>query len=112
MTVPNGSARLLPMVASNRRRRIEIKSDKIEIGPQRLTIYEIARIIGARAAQIANGAPILVSLAELNLSDPREIDIARKELEMKVLPITVQRWLPDGRYQNIPIQWLNLEEGI
>ena len=100
------------MVAFSKRKRVEIKSNKIEIGPPRLTIYEIARIIGARAAQIANGAPILISLAEFNLTNLKEIDIARRELELKVLPITVQRWLPDGRYQNIPIQWLNLEKGI
>lgn len=103
---------LLLMVTSDRQKRIEIKSNRVEIGPPRLTIYEIARIIGARAAQIANGAPILIPLAELDLTNLREIDIAKKELEMKVLPITIQRWLPDGRYQNIPIQWLHLEEGI
>ncbi len=100
------------MVAFGKRKRIEIKSDKIEIGPPRLTIYETARIIGARAAQIANGAPILISLIELKGSKLNEIDIAKKELEKGVLPITVQRWLPDGRYQNIPIQWLSYSEGI
>lgn len=100
------------MVAFSKRKKHEIKSDKIEIGPTRLTIYEIARIIGARAAQIANGAPILISLVGLDTSKIKEIDIAKKELELRALPITVQRWLPDGRYQNIPIQWLSYEEGI
>ncbi|MHA1590265.1 MAG: DNA-directed RNA polymerase subunit K [Candidatus Njordarchaeales archaeon] len=95
-----------------RKKSIEIKSNKVEIGPPRLTVYEIARIIGARATQIAFGAPILISLAEVTLTEINEIDIAKLELKLGVLPITIQRWLPDGRYQNIPIQWLKFEENI
>ncbi len=100
------------MVSPDNRYRKEIKSNKVEIGPPRLTIYEIARILGARAAQIAHGAPILVSLVGEDFSRLNEIEIAKKELKMGVLPITVQRWLPDGRYQNIPIQWLKYVENI
>jgi len=91
-------------------KRKEIKSDRIEIGPPKLTIYEIARILGARAAQIANGAPILISLIGRDISKLNEINIARLELKEKVLPITVQRWLPDGTYQNIPISMLKYIE--
>jgi len=100
------------MVTFPYKRRIEIKSDKIEVGPPRLTVYELARIIGARAAQIAHGAPILISLLANHDVKINEIEIARRELKAKVLPITVQRWLPDGRYQNIPIQWLKYLENI
>jgi DNA-directed RNA polymerase subunit K/omega len=49
------------------------------------------------------GAPILVDISE-GLSSP--IDIALKELEMNVLPITIRRTLPDGAYQDIPLRWL------
>jgi DNA-directed RNA polymerase subunit K/omega len=49
------------------------------------------------------GAPILVDISE-GLSSP--IDIALKELEMNVLPITIRRTLPDGAYQDIPLKWL------
>lgn len=94
------------------RRRKEVKSNRVEIGPPRLTIYEIARIIGARAAQIAYGAPIMISLLKEDFSKMNEIDIAKRELLAKVLPITIQRWLPDGRYQNIPIQWLQIIKDI
>jgi len=100
------------MVTFPYKRRIEIKSDKIEVGPPRLTVYELARIIGARAAQIAHGAPILISLLGNHNVKINEIEIARRELKAKVLPITVQRWLPDGRYQNISIQWLTYLENI
>ncbi len=50
------------------------------------TKYEKARIIGARALQIAMGAPVLI---ETNEKDP--IEIAIKEFEKGVIPITVKR---------------------
>lgn len=53
------------------------------------------------------GAPILIDLSE-GLSS--EIDIALKELEARILPITIRRTLPDGTYQDLPLTWLQ-EEG-
>jgi DNA-directed RNA polymerase subunit K len=50
------------------------------------TKYEKARIIGARALQLAMGAPVLLETDEL---DPIEIAIA--EFEKGVIPITVKR---------------------
>lgn len=93
-------------------RRREIKSDNIVIGPSRLTIYEIARIIGARATQIAYGAPILLPPKILKEVGKDEIQIAKEELRRGLLPITVQRWLPSGVYQNIPIKKLRFIENI
>jgi len=49
------------------------------------------------------GAPILVDVPE-GYSSP--IDIALKELEAGILPITIRRTLPDGTYQDIPLKWL------
>jgi len=79
---------------------------KIWVGPPKLTRFERARIVGARALQIAMGAPILVEPSQ-TASNP--IDIAIKELEMGILPITIRRTLPDGAFQDIPLKWL-LEE--
>jgi len=76
---------------------------KIWIGPPKLTRFERARIVGARALQIAMGAPILIEPSS-NLSNP--IDIALKELENGILPITIRRTLPDETYQDIPLRWL------
>ncbi len=59
--------------------------------------------MGARALQIAMGAPVLIKFSE-DLKNP--IDIALKELESGVLPITIRRTLPDGTYQDIPLKWL------
>jgi DNA-directed RNA polymerase subunit K/omega len=53
------------------------------------------------------GAPILVEVSE-GFSSP--IDIALKELEIGILPITIRRTLPDGTCQDIPIKWLQVEE--
>jgi len=50
------------------------------------TRYERARIVGARALQIAMGAPILIKDAK---GEP--VDIALEELQRGVLPITVKR---------------------
>ncbi|MBS7615386.1 DNA-directed RNA polymerase subunit K [Candidatus Bathyarchaeota archaeon] len=74
------------------------------IGPPKLTRFEKARIIGARALQIAMGAPILIQPTK-ERSSP--IDIAIEELNRGVLPITIRRTLPDGvTSQDIPIKWL------
>jgi DNA-directed RNA polymerase I, II, and III subunit RPABC2 len=80
-----------------------IKEKKILIGPPKLTRFESARIVGARSLQIAMGAPILVETPEPRASP---IDIAIQELEIKILPITIRRTLPDGTYQDIPLKWL------
>lgn len=52
------------------------------------TRFERARIIGARALQIAMGAPILIDVP-LGMVDP--VDIAESEFEKRVIPITVRR---------------------
>ncbi|MGD0029441.1 MAG: DNA-directed RNA polymerase subunit K [Candidatus Bathyarchaeia archaeon] len=73
------------------------------MGPPKMTRFEKARIVGARALQISMGAPILVDISE-GITSP--IDIAMKELAMNILPITIRRTLPDGTYQDIPLKWL------
>ncbi len=76
---------------------------KVLIGPPKLTRFERARIIGARALQISMGAPLFIEPPEESMN---EIELALKEFEEGVLPYTVRRKLPDGSYQDIPIQWL------
>ncbi len=51
------------------------------------TRFEKARIIGARALQISYGAPVLVDGVD-DMIDP--IDIAMKEYENDLIPITVK----------------------
>jgi len=52
----------------------------------KLTRYERARIIGARALQISLGAPVLL---DIDRGEP--IDLAMEELRLGVIPITVKR---------------------
>ncbi|MGQ0638479.1 MAG: DNA-directed RNA polymerase subunit K [Nitrososphaerota archaeon] len=73
---------------------------KIHIGPPTLTRFEKARILGARALQLSLGAPPFIPI-------PKEVatslDLAYTELEKRVIPITIKRVLPNGDFQNIPI---------
>lgn len=57
------------------------------------TKYEIARMIGSRALQIAMGAPFLVKLSPQDLEkiSYNPIEIAKLEFEKDVLPLTVKR---------------------
>lgn len=60
----------------------------------RLTRFEVARIVGARALQVALGAPILVEVKD-NKFDP--IEIAEKEFKENKIPMTIKRTLPNNQ---------------
>ncbi len=62
------------------------------------TKYEKARVIGARALQLAMGAPVLVKLgkAELERINYSPIAIAKLEFEKGIMPIMVKRPLPES----------------
>ncbi len=75
----------------------------VNVGPPKITRFEKARIVGARALQISMGAPILVDAEE----NTNPIDIAVSELDAGILPITIRRTLPDGTFQDIPLKWLS-----
>ena len=85
-----------------RLKEIPPKNNEILIGPVRLTRFEKARITGARSLQLSLGAPILTKIPP-EFTDT--IMIAKYELEKKTLPISIRRILPNGLYQDIPIEW-------
>lgn len=85
-----------------RLKEIPSKNNEILIGPVRLTRFEKARITGARSLQLSLGAPILTKIPP-EFTDT--IMIAKYELEKKTLPISIRRILPNGLYQDIPIEW-------
>ena len=62
----------------------------------KLTQYERARIIGARALQIAMGAPVLINMTKKDYEELsfNPIKIAKKEFDKQVLPITIKRPMP------------------
>ncbi|MBX4196628.1 DNA-directed RNA polymerase subunit K [Candidatus Pacearchaeota archaeon] len=63
------------------------------------TKYEIARIIGARALQIAMDAPLLLKIPEDELKIMRydALRIAEREFKEGVLPISISRPVPRKR---------------
>lgn len=63
---------------------------------EQFTKYERARILGARALQIAMNAPILVKISKEDLEKVRydPLKIAEAELDSGILPISVRRPLP------------------
>lgn len=52
------------------------------------TRFEKARIIGARALQLAYGAPPLIKVPE-GMINP--LDLAEMEFDKKIIPITILR---------------------
>ena len=70
---------------------------------EQFTKYELARIIGARALQIAMDAPLLLKIDDKELEEfnYNPIEIAKRELVAGVLPITVNRPLPKKREAKI-----------
>jgi DNA-directed RNA polymerase subunit K len=63
---------------------------------KKFTKYEIARILGARALQIAMDAPLLIKISREEMErvkyDP--LIFAEMELRGEVLPITINRPMP------------------
>jgi DNA-directed RNA polymerase subunit K len=70
----------------------------------RLTRFEVARVIGARALQIALGAPILVK-AKQDRFDPT--GLAEAEFKECMIPMTIKRTLPSKE-----VVVVNIKTGI
>lgn len=96
----------MPEMTTEKKRKIRYK-DLITIGPPKLTAYERARIIGIRAVQIDYGAEPFIK-AEKGMTS---IEIAIKELESGVLPLSIKRKLIyRDDFDPIPVKWLLLAE--
>ena len=67
------------------------------------TKYEIARILGARALQVAMNAPILIKLSKEELEKIRydALKIAEIEFESGILPISVKRPFPKKKDEKL-----------
>lgn len=62
-----------------------------------ITRFERARLVTARALQLSFGAPPLVKA----VPGVTAYELAKEELEKKVLPLTIIRRFPDGRVEKI-----------
>ncbi len=79
----------------------------------KLTRFEVARIIGARALQIALGAPILVKKKEDRFDST---ELAVREFKACKIPMTIRRVLPNGEVVIVDIKpaiknWLDDHHG-
>ena len=61
-----------------------------------LTKFEYTRVLGLRATQIENGAPLFITVNESIIDS---YVIARMELEAKKLPFIIRRPLPGGKME-------------
>lgn len=65
----------------------------------KLTRFEVARLIGARSLQVSLGAPILAKVDDMD-----SIKIAKAEFKEKIVPITIKRKMPNGEYMVVNIK--------
>ena len=77
------------------------ENGEVTLGPPTLTRFEKARILGARALQLSLGAPHFI---EIPKNASTSLEIAMEELNRKEIPIVIRRILPNGDFQNIPMQ--------
>lgn len=71
-----------------------IIEDPLHTGTPILTKYELARVLGARAAQIDNGSPPFVVIDSMD-----GYTIAKEELKQKKIPFIIRRPMPNGKFE-------------
>lgn len=88
-----------------------------------LTKFEVARIVGERAKQIANGAALSLPSSSAGrdametaerTSDPRSLAVdpvmmAKYDLVQKRIPMLLRRTWPDGSVETIPVKDLMVD---
>jgi len=79
---------------------VEITRIYEEVFSKRLTRFEIARVVSARALQLSMGAPPIIDVTSLPVKDP--VYIAIRELATGLLPMSIRR-IRDGREELIPV---------
>ena len=70
---------------------------------EKFTKYERARILGARALQIAMNAPLLIKISDENLEKIKfdALKIAKIELDSNVFPISIKRPFPKKKEEKL-----------
>ena len=73
------------------------------VKPEDFSKYEAARILGARALQIAMNAPLLIKMSKEDLEKVKydALKIAEIEFESGVLPISVKKPFPSKREEKL-----------
>lgn len=70
---------------------------------EKFSKYESARILGARALQIAMNAPLLIKISDEDLEKIKfdALKIAEIELESGILPISIKRPFPQKKEEEL-----------
>ena len=84
------------MLCTLQRNKDGLVDDPLHTTVPILTKFEYTRILGVRATQIENGAPLFISVNESIIDS---YVIARMELEAKKLPFIIRRPLPGGKME-------------
>ena len=80
-----------------------VPNDK-RITRNKLTKFERVRVLGERSRQLSLGAkPMIGGVAHL---DPKEV--ARMELEKKVMPLIIERTMPSGQKERWKVSELEI----
>ncbi len=60
---------------------------------EKFTKYEKARLIGSRALQISQGAPLMIKFTKKQFEELKynPVEIAKQEFEKGVIPIAIKR---------------------
>ena len=69
--------------------------DNERITIPKLTKYERVRLLGTRSKQISDGSKIFIKSDKIE----NAMDIAKLELQHKVIPLKIKRQLPNGNYE-------------
>jgi len=74
-----------------------------KVNSEKFSKYEVARILGARALQVAMNAPLLIKISKEDLEKIKydALKIAEIEFESGVLPISVQKPFPKKREEKL-----------
>lgn len=75
------------------------------VSMNRLTKYEMVRILGERTKQLKMGAKPLIK----NYQDLSYEKIAEEELKVNMIPFKIKRQLPNGRYEIWTLEELSKE---
>jgi len=84
---------------------ITIVEDSKRITFPKLTKYEKVRLIGTRAKQISLGAKVLIK----NTNGLNPIEIAKLELNERMIPMKIKRILPDNKVEIWKLSELEIE---
>jgi len=66
---------------------------------EKITRFERARLISARALQLSLGAPMMIKAAKTATM----LDVAKEELVKKVIPLSVLREFPNGEIKHVDV---------